>query len=148
MKFVAEDGKTFDTMEECEEYEKKLGVNEMDQAAAILDEYVIMVNCLGKVMKPETNYKENCEKFLAEFENLLISESIKGVKYVIIHHSNDVFSDKKIIDALEWFSDYAEICLPLKPGVWRWTADGEWIEYGDDYLEFQRNWEKVESYLM
>ena len=146
MKFVAEDGKVFDTIEECEDYEKKIGVGEIGQAAAILNQYVVMVNYLGNVVKPETNYKEDCEKFLTEFEKILISESSKGAKYVIIYRPSDG-SDEKIINALNWFSDYSGTDLPLKPGVWRWTNDDEWVEYADDYLDFRRNWEKVESYL-
>lgn len=144
MKFVAEDGKVFDTIEECEEYEKKLGVCEMGQVAAILNDYVVMINCLGKVVKPETNYKENCEKFLTEFEQIMLSTMSNGAKYVVIC-SSYVGSNNKILNALKWFSSYAGIYIPCKPGVWRW--DDEWIEYNDDYLNFRRNWEKVESYL-
>lgn len=144
MKFVAEDGKVFDTMEECEEYEKKLGVGEIGQVAATLHDYVVMINCLGKVVKPETDYKENCEKFLTEFEHIMLSTMSNGAKYVIIHPSR-LGADMKTADALEWFSDYAGVNVPCKPGVWRW--DDEWIEYTDDYLNFRRNWEKVASYI-
>lgn len=144
MKFVAEDGKVFDTMVECEAYEKKLGIGEMGQVAAILDKYVVMINCFGKVVKPETDYKEDCEKFLAEFEQIMLSTMSNGAKYVIIHPS-PLGAGMKTAAALEWFSDYAGVCVPDKPGVWRW--DDEWIEYTDDYLEFRRNWEKVASYI-
>lgn len=144
MKFVAEDGKVFDTMEECEEYEKKSGISEM---AAILDKYVVMVNFLGKIVKPEIDYKEDCEKFLAEFEQIMLSTMSNGAKYVIIYRSNDG-SEKKIINALGWLSDYAGIYIPGKPGVWRWNEEEEeWVDYGTDYLNFRRTWEKVESYL-
>lgn len=145
MKFVAEDGEIFDTMEECEEYEKKLGVGEMGQAAAILNDYVVMLNCLGKIVKPETDYKEDCEKFLAEFEQIMLSTMSNGAKYVVIRPSS-LDSGMKTANALKWFSDYAGIYVPCKPGVWRWNED-EWVEYSDEYLEFRRNWEKVESYL-
>lgn len=143
MKFVAEDGKVFDTMEECEKYEKKSDMSEM---AAILDKYVVMVNFLGKVVKPETDYKEDCEKFLAEFEKIMICDNHNGAKYVIVYRPSDG-SEKKVTDALDWFSDYAGIYIPCKPGVWRWDEDEEWVDYGTDYLNFRRMWEKVESYL-
>lgn len=145
MKFVAEDGEIFDTMEECEEYEKKLGVGEMGQAAAILNGYVVMLNYLGKIVRPETDYREDCEKFLAEFEQIMLSTMNNGAKYVVIRPSSRD-SGMKTANALKWFSDYAGIYVPCKPGVWRWTGD-EWVEYSDEYLEFRRNWEKVESYL-
>lgn len=146
MKFVAEDGKVFDTMVECEVYEKKLGIGEMGQAAAILNDYVVMLNYLGKVVEPETDYKENCEKFLTEFEKIMVSQHYEGAKYVVICPSY-VDSNEKIINALKWFSDYAGIYIPCKPGVWRWDEEEEWIEYTDDYLNFRHNWEKVESYI-
>lgn len=144
MKFIAEDGKVFDTIEECEEYEKKLGVGEMGKAAYILKECVIMLNRFGITVAPKTDLHDNCEQYLTEFEKIMNSEGINGAAYVIVQQR---FPDEKIEEALNWFAKYSGISVPHFVGIWRWDGD-EWIEYYHEKSNFMHNWEKIESYLM
>lgn len=117
MKYMAEDGKVFETPEECRQYEKDLIPN-----AAMED-----------VKKNVILYNSNGEKIpYDDFENLDFDTLTDYVA------DNCFFI--KVLHDLTAGQDFVD--FPTGAGTYRWSSDeyGEWIDIDDDIEIFMDKW--------
>lgn len=121
MKYMAEDGKVFETPEKCRQYEKNLISN-----AAMED-----------VKKNVILYNSNGEKIpYDDFENL-------NFDILTDYVANNCFFIKVLhnLTAGEKFVNF-----PTGSGTYRWNPDDddyEWIGIDDDIEIFMKNWRSI-----
>lgn len=126
MKFVADDGKIFDTMEECEKYEADIGL--YGEVARIFYDEIIMYDHIGQHIEPQQELtSSNVKAYLDETETLLNNRCY----YLIIPNYIDW---PQIKDFLH--NEYG-IHLPPTAGEWHWdSSSSRWESYEDmrDYF--------------
>jgi len=122
MKYMAEDGKVFETMAECEQYEKDLVPN-----AAMED-----------VKKNVILYNSNGEKIsYDDFENLNFD--------ILTDYVADHCFFIKVLHNLTAGEEFVN--FPTGAGTYRWIPDDddvdEWIDIDDDIEMFMENWKSI-----
>lgn len=132
MKFVADDGKVFDTMEECQEYEYNFS------AAAKFEkevrQNVFFYDCNGDIVNFPDAYGED---FWDTFD--------------AIAQDTDLSAYIKIIGSNKFSAEFSNYCykeigatLPHNNGIYRWDNELEdWIEIDSDIKYFCGLWEKI-----
>lgn len=138
MKFIADDGKIFDTMEECEDYETK---NSTISLALYWNDNITMLNKNGEVVEPKVMPMEH--NYLNHLASFLDSDT---VWYLIIPEKcdNDV-QWKKFCDFID--NEYS-INIPISSGIWRWDEDTyEWHNFVNEYKKFTDQWTPIGRYL-
>lgn len=144
MRFIADDGKIFDTAEECREYEEKednkvkTDENSGKEIAELWDNYICTYNSEGHEIKPRYN-QENFKDYLNDVEDILESAS-----FIIICCTDEEW--EKISKYLR--VKYNICCLPsyhgprLMPlGLWRYdTFTADWIKFSEEYENFKATW--------
>lgn len=137
MKFIADDGKIFDTMEECEEYETKTGAISL---AHYWHDNITMLNEAGRIVEPnidpthDPDYLKHLASFLERDE----------VCYLIIPKQcdNDV-QWEKLCDFID--NEYS-VNITISSGIWHWE-EYEWRNFENDYRDFMNKWKPIERYL-
>ena len=132
MKFIADDGKIFDTMAECEEYEHM--ENEGKKIAELWQKYITTYNKNGGVTESTYAIDKDPSLCLEETSELLFTDE---VSYIRIDCSDDY--DWNTI--CEFFRDEYGTILPKKKGFWRYDWEwGEWVNFEEEYKKFKNNW--------
>lgn len=133
MKFIADDGKIFDTMEECEEYEKVQSSGK--EIATLWHDFVTMYDDDGEVIKSKFNWIKETKEYLYHTSDILCNEAY----FIKIDCSA---SDWKKIK--EYFMDEYGAYLPnYEKDVFRYTDNEEWISFHEDYAAFKKKWTSV-----
>lgn len=129
MKFLADDGKIFDTLEECENYEEIM--NEGSVIAQLWMNNVTLYDSNGKVSNPLFDndiaaYLHSIVNALNEDESSFISISANCCEWNRIH---------------DYFMNEFGSSLPEGPGLWRYDwYDYEWINYNTELQTFLDHW--------
>lgn len=132
MKFIADDGQIFDTMEECEEYEHM--ANEGKKIAELWQKYVTTYNKNGEVTESTYDIDKNISSFLEETSELLYTDESSFIR---IDDSDDY--DWNTI--CKFFRDEYGTILPNKKGLWRYDWEwGEWVTFEEEYRNFKNKW--------
>lgn len=139
MKFVADDGKIFDTMEECEEYEKMNG--EGQEIARLWYDYVTTYNMAGKITEPLSSVK-NTKLFLHEVSEIISDSDDSAFIYIAPDCPWE-----KIRDYL--YEEYGYELPDDGDGFWRYDDEKcEWIRFENEFKNFKANWVPVGIHLM
>lgn len=136
MKFIADDGKIFDTMEECEEYEKIL--NEGSVIAQLWMDNVTLYDNEGNVSNPLF------DNDIAAYLNS-IADALNGDEssFIAIHATGAEWSRIR-----DYFKDEFGHILPGCPGLWRYDWDThQWINYYVELYNFLKNWEAIKPQI-
>ena len=133
MKFVADDGKIFDTMEECEKYEENSGL--CWEITRIFYDEITMYNHIGKQIEPQEEPTiTTAHDYLDKVEKLLNCECF----YLIIPH----YIDWPQIQAF-LHNEYG-INLPPTSGEWHWDdCGGRWESYEEMCDYFNDVWGSI-----
>lgn len=137
MKFMANDGKIFDTMEECKEYETKIG------AIPLAYYWYNNITMLDKTGRPlRLNIDPTHPDYLKRLVSFLDSDEIY---YLIIPKKcdNDVQWEK----LCDFINNEYSINIAISSGVWRWN-EYEWCNFENEYKEFMNLWKPIERYLL
>lgn len=137
MKFVANDGKIFDTMEECQKYESK-NVTKMDLASYWYNN-ITMLDDEGKIIEPDED--SNNYYYLDHLSNFL---STDNVWFIIVPERCD--HDAEWEEICNLFEEEYCVAIPTSSGIWHWYDD-EWHTFEDDYKELMRQWKPIKQYL-
>lgn len=131
MKFIADDGKIFDTMDECEEYEKING--EGKEIARLWYNYITMYDATGHMIESSYDYKKDIKSYLEDTATIFCNDT--------------VFLD---IDctSCEWekikkylYKEEGLILPSYARGFFRYDFGTEhWISFHKDFEEFKEKW--------
>lgn len=132
MKFIADDGKIFDTMEKCEEYEK-MG-NEGKKIAELWQKYVTTYNKHGEETESVCLADEDISLFLEETSELLDTDESSYIKI-------DCDDDCDWDTICKFFHKEYGTILPKKKGFWRYDYEwGKWVNFEEEYKNFKDKW--------
>lgn len=133
MKFIADDGKVFDTMEECEEYEKMN--DEGKGVAALWHDFITMYDDDGEVIKSKFNWGKQTKDYLDHISETICNEAW----FIKIDCSASDW--EKITD---YFSNEYGTYLPhYEKDIFRYTSNEEWVSFHKDYTTFKEKWTSV-----
>lgn len=138
MKFVADDGKIFDTMEECEKYEATNSL--YNEVASIFYDEIIMYDHIGKQIEPEQELTASTTRaYLNEIHKILNSECY----YIIIPNYVDWPQIQEFLH-----HEYG-INMPPTAGEWHWdSSNGRWESYEDMREYFNEVWSTISKPLI
>lgn len=135
MKFIADDGEIFDTMEECEEYEKIQ--NEGSVIAQLWMNNITLYDDEGNVSNPVF------DNDIAAYLNSIV-DALNGDDSSFIAISADCAEWNKIRDYFH--NDFGNL-LPAHPGLWRYDWDDhEWKNYNKELQTFLGHWKALEPH--
>ena len=131
MKFVANDGKIFDTMEDCEEYEKMN--NEGTGIAQLWYNNITTYDETGHKIESSYDFKKDIKSYLDDTANIIVDDTI----FLNINCTNYEWEKIKKF----FYNEYGVILPSYTRGHSRYdyTTD-EWINFLDDYEEFKKKW--------
>lgn len=134
MKFIADDGKIFDTMEECEEYEKVLG--EGKEVAVLWHDFITMYDNDGKVIRSTFNYDKETHNYLNHTNDICLNEAF------FIRIDCSAYDWEKITN---YFSNEYGAYLPsYEKDIFRYdTSNDEWVSFHEEYTNFKEKWASV-----
>ena len=133
MKFIADDGKIFDTMEECEEYEKIQGKGK--EVAALWNKFITMYDADGKEVASTFKWDTRTKAYLYETSDILCNEAF----FIKIDCSASDW--EKITN---YFADEYGTYLPnYEKDIFRYTINDEWISFREEYAAFKEKWSSV-----
>lgn len=134
MKFVADDGKIFDTMEECEEYESR---SERNDIAQLWHKYVITYDQQGTITEPDSDV-ENTQNFLREVNDIIDSDDCT---FICIEDA--CLEWNKIYDY--FYIEYGSI-LPKSQGTWRYDWENDkWCSFEEELEKLRNHWNPITS---
>ena len=135
MKFIADDGKIFDTMEECEEYER---VNSKGREIATLwKKYVTTYNKHGEVTESIYTLDNDVSLYLVETSEILNTDE---ASYIHIECNSDYNWE----DVRNYFWTEYGVILPKGKGLWRYDWDNRtWKNFNEEYAIFKNTWEPM-----
>jgi hypothetical protein len=132
MKFIADDGKIFDTMDECEEYEKMSSVGK--EIAQLWNKYITMYDIEGTVKIPRANWTDTTEFFHEVTE--LIMENYNTCAFIDISSAC-----KGWLEICNFLYDEYGLILPDDVGLWRYDIENEeWVSLKEEIKRFEENW--------
>ena len=136
MKFIADDGTIFNTIEECEDYEAKISAIPL---ALYWHSYITMLNEDGEIVEPDADPTQ--PDYLKHLANLLDDDE---VWYLIIPKKcdNDV-QWKKLCDFID---DEYSVNIATSSGVWHWNGR-QWCNFEDEYKKFINQWKPIKGFL-
>lgn len=130
MKFVADDGKVFDTMEECEEYEK-MG-EEGRKIARLWYNYVTTYDSIGQITEPSSDLNDTAN-FLNDICGII---NCQDSSFICI--ASDCVEWKEICDFFRF--EYGAI-LPESTGTWRYDwKELKWVSLRAEVETLKNNW--------
>ena len=125
MKFVADDGTVFDTMEECQEYEQN---NDTSHIKELVQRYITLYDSFGREFT-----LIDTPTYLRDFEDVTREDAC----YIKI----DSLIDDEYSVVRDYFFEKYGTCLPTYSGVWRYDdSDCEWHRLSDEIDEFVYHW--------
>ena len=131
MKFIADDGKIFDTMEECEEYEKMN--NEGKEIAQLWYNSIITYDETGHMIESSYDYKYDIKSYLDDTAAIVSDNTI----FLVINSTRDEW--EKIKNYFD--KEYGLILPSYVRGFFRYDYETEhWINFSKDYDEFKKKW--------
>lgn len=134
MKFIADDGTIFNTIEECEEYEHM--ENEGKKIAELWQKYVIIYNKNGEVTKTVNTIKEGISLFLEEISELLFTDESSYIKITCDNYNWNIIC--------KFFRDEYGTILPKTSGIWRYDWEwGQWKSFEEEYKDLKNKWAPV-----
>lgn len=132
MKFVADDGQVFNTMEECEEYEKMN--NEGGEIAQLWYNNITTYDGTGHTVESLYDFKKDVKSYLDNTADIVVKDTI------FIHITSTSDEWEKIKKYL--YQEYGLI-LPSygARGLYRYDDNTQrWINFRDEYEEFKKKW--------
>ena len=138
MKFVADDGKVFETIEDCEEYEYKVSLTSY---AKYWHDNILMLDIFGKVVKFDVNTED-----INFFDRLVSTISYTDVVFLIV--PKECTDNKMWLEIVNIFKYKYESILPETGGVYRWQwPEDRWVSYEEDCRLLQERWKDVKNYI-
>lgn len=136
MKFVADDGKIFDTMEECEEYEQIHSVGK--EIAQLWYNNITTYDNEGRVTEPDTDVNDT-SNYLKEVYDIM-SDCYKSTFIQIGCSHSEWMKIRKYFEE-EYGINLPIEYLPIECGTWRYDNDNyEWINFEKELKTFKENW--------
>lgn len=128
MKFVADDGMIFYTLEECQEYEKN---STSSYVKELIQKYITIYNSFGR-----------------ELTVIDMPTYLNDFNYTFIHDACYVKISNLIDDEYSVVRDYFEATygtdFPCYPGIWRYDdSANEWRRLSDEIDEFMYHWKNL-----
>lgn len=131
MKFVSDDGKFFDTMEECEEYEKMN--NEGREIAQLWKNNITTYDGTGDIIESSYDFKKDIKSYLEDTADIVVKDVI------FIHIASTSGEWGKIKTYL--YQEYGLILPSYTRGLWRYDNNTQhWISFHNEYEEFKEKW--------
>ena len=131
MKFIADDGKIFDTLEECEEYEKLN--NEGNKIAQLWYDCITTYDDTGHTIESLYDYKKDVKSYLDDTAAIVTDYAI----FLDIGCTSDEW--KKINKY--FYKKYGLVLPSYVRGLSRYDYEEEhWISFSNDYDEFKKRW--------
>ena len=119
--YVADDGKEFETEEECMVYEKRDAINEVLNAVTLCD-------IDGDMVKITTNLKDFVDTYNQTF-----------IKYLIVDSS---VNEEDLARFSNFLYHLYGVEFPTCAGKYRWDDDQEnWIEFEEELKLFKAMWD-------
>lgn len=133
MKFIADDGKIFDTIEECEEYERIQ--SDGKEVAMLWHNFITMYDDDGNVVASTSNWDKETKDYLDHTNDICLDEAW----FIKIDCSA---SDWEKIT--EYFTNEYGTYLPhYKKDMFRYTKNEKWVSFHEDYANFKKKWASV-----
>lgn len=131
MKFIADDGKIFDTMEECEEYEKMNNCGK--EIAQLWYNYITTYDETGHMIESSYDFKKDIKSYLDDTEAIVADDTI----FLSIDCTKCEWEKIK-----KYFNEEYGLVLPsYARGLFRYDYEVEkWISFNNDYEEFKKKW--------
>lgn len=131
MKFIADDGKIFDTMEECEEYEKMN--SEGKEIAELWYNYISTYDATGHMIESSYDYKKDIKSYLEDTATNIIYDT----EFLSINCTSCEW--EKIKKYL--YQEYGLNLPSYTRCLFRYNYETEqWINFHEDYEEFKKRW--------
>lgn len=128
MKFVADDGTIFDTMEECQEYERN---NDTGYIKELIQKYITLYDSFGRELT-----LIDTPTYLDDFDNIFRDDTC----YIKV---NSLIDDEYSVVCDYFFNEYGT-CLPSYSGIWRYNdSDCEWHRLSDEIDELMYHWKNL-----
>ena len=128
MKFVADDGTIFDTMEKCQEYERDSNTNYVKE---LIQKYITIYDSFGRELTVT-----DTPTYLNDFN------------YTFLHDTSYVKINNLIDDEYSIVRDYFEeeygTDFPCYTGTWLYDdSENEWRRLSDEIDEFMYHWKNL-----
>ena len=128
MKFIADDGTIFDTMEECQEYEHYTDKKTVEN---LLKQYVTMYDANGREIIIKDSFSG---RYLDKFDELLLKDAM----YIKINNHPDI--DNQIEVIVNFLNEQYGTEFPNSVGIFRYDeSDYEWKRFSDESDRLIRN---------
>lgn len=135
MKFVADDGRTFDNYEDCKDYERTHG--KIYKYANIFYDSVTLYDKNGNISEPSVDIIDT-ENYWNELMELLETDQ---ASYINIREDVSEEEWNEINNFI--YAEYGTY-VPIHTGVWRYDwNDEKWVKFSDDVKIFLDKWEKL-----
>lgn len=133
MKFIADDGKIFDTMEECEEYEKIQ--SEGKEIAMLWHNFITIYDEYGEVMESQFDWEEETTNYLCDTANICCDDTI-FIKIDCPEYDWEKIKDYFVNEYGTYLPDYAK-------DIFRYNENDEWVNFRKEYETFKKKWALV-----
>lgn len=132
MKFIADDGMIFDTMDECEEYEKIQ--SEGKEIAQLWYNYITTYDEKGRMIESSYDAKINIKLYLDDTAEIFANDN---TAFLNIDCTSCEWEKIK-----KYFSNEYGLILPsYARGFFRYDyEEGYWISFNNDYEKFKKKW--------
>ena len=128
MKFVADDGTIFDTMEECQEYEKN---NDASYVKELIQKCITIYDSFGRRLTVI-----DTPTYLNDFNHAFLHDAL----YVKI---NNLIDDEYSV-VRDYFEEKYGTDFPCYTGTWRYDhSDNEWRRLSDEIDELMYHWKNL-----
>lgn len=125
MKFIADDGTVFDTMEECQEYEENSDANYVKE---LIQKYITLYDSFGRELTII-----DTPTYLDDFNDTFCRDAC----YIKV---NSLIDDEYSVVRDYFFNEYGA-CLPSYSGIWCYDdSDNEWCRLSDEIDELMYRW--------
>lgn len=128
MKFVADDGTVFDTMEECQEYENN---NDASYVKELIQKYITLYDSFGRELT-----LIDTPTYLNDFNIAFCNDAL----YIKI----DSFIDDEYSVVRDYFEEEYGTEFPCYSGIWRYDDSNiEWRRLSDEIDELMYHWKNL-----
>ena len=128
MKFVADDGTIFDTMEKCQEYEQS---NNASYVKELIQKYITIYDSFGRELDVT-----DTPTYLNDFNHVFLRDA----SYIKI----SLLIDDEYSVVRDYFEEEYGTDFPCYTGIWRYDdSDNEWRRLSDEIDEFMYHWKNL-----
>ena len=132
MKFIADDGRVFDTMDECEEYER---LRVRVTIAMMWHTSITMYDVDGKEVESAFRWNEDTKDYLDDTHDIYCNEA----QFIKIDCSADIWEKIK-----NYFEKEYDTYLPdYEKDVLRCVNDIDWISFNVEVQRLIERWKSV-----